>query len=58
MAKSRSQPVNLPGARPLMNPLVCVTCNPNVSITVSYGSTTLARSFLKAFQYKVPLPVF
>ena len=26
MAKSRSQPVNLPGARPLMNPLTIATC--------------------------------
>ena len=25
MAKSRSQPVNLPGAQPLMNPLLCTT---------------------------------
>ena len=25
MAKSRSQPVNLPGAGPLMNPLIIIT---------------------------------
>ena len=37
MAKSRSQPVNLPGARPLMNPLVMCVClgNPLARVTLS-----------------------
>ena len=41
MAKSRSQPVNLPGARPLMNPLSCsvtwANCKPKSTSSPEYN---------------------
>ena len=47
MAKSRSQPVNLPGAQPLMNPLLHVShcCTDAVISTLS--SWGLLRPYLK-----------